>query len=66
MAIHLPQLSFVTEILDFVSLIFAHIIAAIFVELGGGGVACIFERFDVIVCYKAESFIFKSALHIFS
>ena len=37
MAIHSPQLSFVTEILDFVSLIFAHIIAAIFVELEGGG-----------------------------
>ena len=38
MAIHSPQLSFVTKILDFVSLIFAHIIiAAIFVELGGGG-----------------------------
>ena len=37
MAIHSPQLSFVTEILDFVSLNFVHIIAAIFVELGGGG-----------------------------
>ena len=36
MAIHSPQLSFVTEILDFVSLIFAHIIATIFVELGRG------------------------------
>ena len=48
MAIHSPQLSFVTEILDFVSLNFAHIIAAIFVELGGG-IACTFERFDVIV-----------------
>ena len=47
MAIHSPQLSFVTEILDFVSLNFAHIIAAIFVELGG--IACTFERFDVIV-----------------
>ena len=43
MAIHSPRLSFVTEILDFVSLIFVHIIAAIFVELGGG-IACIFER----------------------
>ena len=44
-----PQVSFVTEKFDFVLLIFAHIIAAMFVELGGGKIACIFERFDVIV-----------------
>ena len=37
MAIRSPQVSFVAEIFDFVLLIFAHIVAAIFVELGGGG-----------------------------
>ena len=55
MAIHSPQLSFVTGILDFVSLIFAHIIAAIFVELGGGG---------LLVFLSGKLYFEVSALHL--